>query len=57
MGVDNINGRYNGGSDDVSNLEVLCAPCNLSMLTEDLEEFKARFFGSRHQRQVAINTT
>ncbi len=34
----------NGGTDNISNLECICALCNLSMGTEDLEVFKSRYF-------------
>ena len=32
---------YNGGEDTLENLRPACSTCNLSMGTEDLEEFKA----------------
>lgn len=34
----------NGGTDNLSNLECICALCNLSMGIEDLEIFKDRYF-------------
>ncbi len=34
----------NGGTDNLNNLECVCALCNLSMGTENLEEFKAKYF-------------
>lgn len=34
----------NGGSDNLTNLECVCALCNLSMGTEDLEIFKSKYF-------------
>ncbi len=34
----------NGGSDNISNLECVCAQCNLSMGTEDMMVFKQKYF-------------
>lgn len=36
-----------GGSDDISNLKVICAECNLSMGTRNLIDFSRRYFASR----------
>jgi hypothetical protein len=33
-----------GGSNNINNLEIVCASCNLSMATQDLEEFKKMYF-------------
>ncbi len=35
--------KYNGGSDNVKNLRAVCIPCNRSMATRNLEEFKKDF--------------
>ena len=37
-----------GGSNDISNLKPICSTCNLSMGTQNLEEFKEERFGSLH---------
>ena len=34
----------NGGSDSLTNLEILCSCCNLSMGTQNLIEFKKKYF-------------
>lgn len=34
----------NGGTNNINNLEILCPSCNLSMGTQDLEEFKKTYF-------------
>jgi len=34
----------NGGSDNISNLRVVCSLCNLSMGTRNLDEFKNKYF-------------
>jgi len=34
----------NGGTNNIANLEILCPNCNLSMGTQDLEEFKKMYF-------------
>ena len=36
----------NGGKDGVSNLRPVCISCNLSMGTENMDEFKARCYSS-----------
>ena len=38
----------NKGTNDISNLRVTCAPCNLSMGTQNLDEFKQMYYGSLH---------
>ena len=35
--------KYNGGSDNVKNLRAVCIPCNRSMATTNLEDFKHNF--------------
>lgn len=35
----------NGGTVQIGNLKVCCAPCNLSMGTENLEDFKKKHYG------------
>jgi len=35
--------KYNGGDDNVKNLRAVCIPCNRSMGTRNLEEFKKDF--------------
>lgn len=34
----------NGGSDNITNLEVICSSCNLSMGSKNLNEFKNKYF-------------
>lgn len=34
----------NGGTNNIANLEIVCPNCNLSMGTQDLEEFKKMYF-------------
>jgi len=34
----------NGGTNNIANLEILCPNCNLSMGSQDLEEFKKMYF-------------
>jgi len=36
-----------GGSDDISNLKVVCPECNFSMGTRNLIDFRERYFASR----------
>ena len=43
---------YHGGTDDISNLEVVCKLCNLSMQTEDMESYRRKYFGSLHKTNV-----
>jgi len=38
--------RINGGTDDISNREVVCQCCNLSMGTKDMDTFCQNHFGS-----------
>jgi hypothetical protein len=35
--------KYNGGTDNVKNLRAVCIPCNRSMATTNLEDFKHNF--------------
>lgn len=37
--------RAKGGTNSVSNLRPLCRPCNLSMGTNSIEQFKKKYFG------------
>mmetsp|Transcript_24957 Transcript_24957/g.41594 ORF Transcript_24957/g.41594 Transcript_24957/m.41594 type:complete len:100 (+) Transcript_24957:841-1140(+) len=39
--------RANGGKDSVDNLIVSCAPCNLSMGTQSLTEYKDKYYGQQ----------
>ena len=36
--------RYNGGNDSADNLRPICVPCNLSMRTENMADFKERCY-------------
>ena len=36
------------GSDDISNLKVVCQECNLSMGTMNMIEYKDTYYGSLH---------
>lgn len=38
-----VTAKYNGGTDNVNNLRAICIPCNRSMSTTNLEEFKKHF--------------
>lgn len=35
---------YNGGKDIIDNLKCICSTCNKSMGTEDMNEFKKKYF-------------
>ena len=42
--VGHVTAQSNGGSDTTDNLRAICLPCNLSMGTENMEEFKKRCY-------------
>jgi hypothetical protein len=35
-----------GGTNELDNLRVICSECNLSMGTDDLEQYKTKFYGN-----------
>ena len=43
----------NGGSDTIDNLKPICATCNKSMGTENLEEFKKKYFPPKKKTRKA----
>ena len=45
----------NGGSDDVTNIRIVCASCNLSMGTENMNDFKQRCYSQLNSTQVILN--
>lgn len=48
--------KINGGSNNVNNLRAICIPCNRSMGTMNLEDFKKDFESSIHEPKSEIIT-
>eukprot|EP01041_Mallomonas_annulata_P010715 gene10715-22375_t len=42
-----------GGDDDISNLEIVCSVCNLSMGTQDMDIWRMKYFRSRIEAKNA----
>ena len=36
-----------GGKDNINNLRPICSPCNNSMRTMSIEQYKAKYFGDK----------
>jgi 5-methylcytosine-specific restriction protein A len=45
----------NGGSNDISNLNAICSSCNKSMGTNNMDEFKTKFYSSTLNRKNTTN--
>lgn len=43
---------YNGGKDTINNLKCICSTCNKSMGTEDMNEFKKRYFTKVEEKYI-----
>jgi 5-methylcytosine-specific restriction endonuclease McrA len=45
----------NGGETNINNLRIVCAPCNLSMRTMNLEEYRIKYFESNEDKMEVLD--